>query len=67
MLAFKKSNLLSQKTSFFLLAGASIYGFGLEVVQYSFFEYRYFEWIDALANVLGVLIGFGLFKIMYRG
>ncbi|MEO9484769.1 MAG: VanZ family protein [Ekhidna sp.] len=67
MIAFRKADILTPKRAINLLLIASGYGFGLEVVQYTFFSYRYFEWIDALANVLGVLIGFGVFKLFDRG
>ncbi|MEP1032331.1 VanZ family protein [Ekhidna sp.] len=67
LLAFRKAELLTPKRSIYLLIGASVYGFGLEMVQFIFFDYRYFEWVDALANVFGVLVGFVLFKLIYRG
>lgn len=67
MIAFKKAELLTIRRSKYLLIAAAIYGLGLELVQYSFFPHRYFEWIDAAANVLGVLLGFGVFKLFDRG
>lgn len=67
MFAFRKAEILDIKRSYYLLIGASAYGFLLELVQYTFFPNRYFEWIDALANVLGVIIGFMVFKLIFRG
>lgn len=67
MYAFKKVNILSSRTSIYLLIGGSLYGLLLELAQYSFFPNRYFEWIDALANVLGVILGFLVFKLIFSG
>lgn len=67
LIAFKKSNRLSKSWSIKLLVISALYGFGLELTQYVFFPNRFFEWIDAIANVLGVLIGFAIFKLFNRG
>lgn len=61
LLGFQKGNSLTQSKSFWVLILSSTYGLLLEFVQYQFFAYRYFEWADALANVLGAVIGFLLF------
>lgn len=66
LVAFKKTNKLTPKRSYLMLLMASLYGFALELTQYSLFPNRYFEWIDAAANVLGVVVGFGLFKLLVR-
>ncbi|MEQ9468083.1 MAG: VanZ family protein [Ekhidna sp.] len=66
LVAFKKTNTISLQASVLLVLGASIYGFLLELAQYSLFPDRYFEWIDAGANVLGVIVGFTLFKLLVR-
>ncbi|MEQ8904220.1 VanZ family protein [Ekhidna sp.] len=67
LIAFRKTEILSKKSSLVLVIVTSAYGFALELVQYLFFEFRVFEWVDALANMLGVLIGYGLFKLFVRG
>lgn len=67
LIAFKKADKLSAKTSYWLLVLASMYGLTLELAQYVFFAHRFFEWIDAAANVLGALIGFFVFKLVDRG
>lgn len=67
LIAFRKSAMLNSKRSLHILIASSLYGLGLELAQYSFFPNRYFEWIDAVANVLGVLIGFIAFKLIDRG
>ncbi|MEO9871863.1 VanZ family protein [Ekhidna sp.] len=67
LIAFKKAQLLNHRIALAILISASTYGFSLELAQYIFFPNRFFEWIDACANVLGSLIGFGLFKLIFRG
>lgn len=67
MLAYKKAGILTRNRAFLLLLSAAAYGLILEVFQYLFFSYRFFEWLDAGANVAGVLIGFTLFKLFDRG
>ena len=67
LVAFKKTGILTQKRSYTMLLAVSFYGFALELAQYSLFPNRYFEWIDAVANVLGVVVGFVLFKLLVRG
>lgn len=46
----------------FAILIALLFGLTLEVLQYSFFPYRHFEWDDLLANTLGTLVGYGVFK-----
>lgn len=67
LLAFKMTELLTASAIRLLMLGCSIYGMLLELAQYTLFPDRYFEWVDALANVLGVLVGYGLFKLQFRG
>ncbi|WP_436516508.1 VanZ family protein [Ekhidna sp. To15] len=67
MIAFKKAEMLSAKLVWILLLSTAGYGFGLELVQYTFFANRYFGWMDVFANVLGVLLGFIVFKLFNRG
>jgi VanZ family protein len=67
LFAFSKTQKTSTKTILLVIALSSIYGLSLEWIQYFFFEYRVFEWKDALANFIGVISGFAIFKIIYRG
>ena len=67
LIAYRKANILTQRKAIMLSMTASAYGFGLELAQFAFFSYRYFEWVDALANVLGVLVGFVIFKLFDHG
>ncbi|WP_370086799.1 VanZ family protein [Ekhidna sp.] len=67
LIAFKKTNRLTNGMSIKLLLISSLYGFGLEFTQYVFFPNRFFEWVDAIANVLGAVLGFLVFKLFDRG
>ena len=42
-----------------------LYGILLEWVQYAFFPNRYFEVLDIIANIIGVLIGARIFLRIY--
>ncbi len=67
MWAFQKANKLTPKISFYIFVATSLYGLGLEVIQFIFFYNRFFEWLDAFANLVGVVLGFISFRIIYRG
>lgn len=60
--AFWKAGKLSAKTTLLIILFAVLYGLLLEFVQFTFFPDRYFEWVDALANSLGSLLGLFAFK-----
>ena len=64
LFAFKKASMLTKKWSIILLAATSVYGLGLEFAQYTLFPNRYFEWLDAGANVLGAFIGFCFIQVI---
>ena len=61
LLAFEKSSRLGIKTYLLIFCSCTAYGYLLELVQFHFFSYRYFEWLDALANAIGVILGFLIF------
>ena len=63
LLPLYKFNLIDTRNWFLLMIGCSLYGVLLEFVQYSLFPNRYFEWLDALSNVSGVLLASLLFKL----
>ncbi|WP_421765522.1 VanZ family protein [Ekhidna sp.] len=67
LLAFKKAEGLTKRKIYLLIFWASIYGFSLELVQFVFLSYRFFEWKDALANLLGIFSGLAIFKLFDRG
>ena len=58
---FKLKNLYVKK---YLILAMSIisYGIVIEYLQMTLTNYRQFDWWDALANSIGVIIGFGLLK-----
>ena len=66
LVAFKKSKRLMKNTSLKVLVVAGAYGLILEYVQFRFFEYRVFEWADAIANVIGAVLGFLLFLVVNK-
>lgn len=66
LLAFWKSGKLTTKASWIILILSAAYGLTLEYVQFFFFSYRYFEWFDALANMLGAVLGYILFMLWSR-
>ena len=51
-----KSQVLTNNLILSILLGGLVYGIFLEIVQYSFFPNRYFEYGDILADFLGCLI-----------
>ncbi len=63
LLALYKSQNLSNKRSVIVLLSACGYGLFLEFVQFQFFPDRYFEWVDAISNVLGTILGFIIFNV----
>lgn len=63
---FYKSHTLTKKIWLALLVACAMYGIVLEWVQFTFFPDRYFEWLDAAANVVGALIGSVFFRLVIR-
>lgn len=55
------------KPNLYLIIGvilaSTAYGFFLEVLQKTFFPYRYFEWGDVIANTVGSIAGYFVFKL----
>lgn len=52
--ALQKPNLESSIYAFLISAS---YGILMEIVQYSFFPNRYFEFLDIIANIVGTIAG----------
>lgn len=67
LFGFEKSNLLRRSVWLWLVFGCMGYGVSLEFVQYAFFPNRYFEWLDAGANVLGTVLGAIVFNLIRNG
>ncbi|MEM6642503.1 MAG: VanZ family protein [Bacteroidota bacterium] len=66
LFAFWKNRTLKSSLSLRIVATCALYGLALEWAQYSFFEYRLFEWADALANMLGAVLGLFVFRLVKR-
>lgn len=64
LFAFYKNGILGSTSWLILIVACSLYGVLLEFIQYSLFPNRYFEWLDAIANVSGALLGSLLFKLI---
>jgi VanZ family protein len=45
---------------------SSLYGAGMELIQFGFFPNRYFEVYDIIANIIGALICFFVFKLFIK-
>lgn len=44
--------------------GSIAYGLFLELIQYTYFPNRFFEYLDILANIIGSFAGLYFFKIL---
>ncbi|MEP1093918.1 MAG: VanZ family protein [Cyclobacteriaceae bacterium] len=64
LFAFHKNGMLGTTSWMVLILACSLYGVALEFMQYSLFPNRYFEWLDALANVSGAIIGSLIFRLV---
>ena len=53
---------LTIRRMIFVCLGTILYGIFLEIIQYTFFPGRYFEVLDILANIMGIVISFVIFK-----
>ena len=49
-----------------ILLGVAGYGVLMEFVQYFFCPGRFYEYDDMLANAMGVLLGWGLWRLFFR-
>ena len=65
-IGFHKTGLLTTKVWVLIITACIAYGTLLEWIQYTFFPNRYFEWMDALANTIGVLLGSISFRIFKK-
>ncbi len=61
--AFELSGMDTQIVRVSVVIWCSFYGFLMETFQYYFFPGRYFEFLDNVANISGVLIGLTLFQL----
>ena len=65
LLLFGLSKLISndaKKVVVIALIISILYGILMEAMQYTFFPYRYFEYLDIIANIIGSFTGLLIFK-----
>ena len=62
---FKKGLPLNRNTGITAILLSGLYGIVMELMQYCFFPGRYFEYLDIIANIIGAICGFALFKYVY--
>jgi len=62
--AFELSGMDTNIVRFGIVIWCSFYGFLMETFQYYFFPGRYFEFLDNVANISGVLVGLILFILI---
>ena len=56
---------LDRNTGITAILWSGIYGIVMELMQYYFFPGRYFEYLDIIANIIGAICGFALYKYLY--
>lgn len=61
LLSFKK-----KQYQLLVIVCAIIYGVLMEFLQANLTTYRYFDYLDMLANTFGVLLGFLIFKMIQK-
>lgn len=54
------------KSNFFAAGIAILYGITMEIIQFSFFPGRYFEYSDIVANIIGVLLTLWIIKLFFN-
>ncbi len=59
---YKSTGQLNFKQMILSSVGVACYGFSMEIIQYYFFPHRYFEVLDILANIMGIVIAHLIFK-----
>ena len=52
----------TQRVAIIALIISILYGIMMEAMQYTFFPYRYFEYLDIIANIIGSFTGLLIFK-----
>ncbi|MCB0621884.1 MAG: VanZ family protein [Saprospiraceae bacterium] len=49
-----------------VVAASAIFGIAMETIQFAFFPNRYFEVLDIIANIIGSLLAFWIFRNFYH-
>lgn len=63
---FHRRGSLGAQQAWLVILLASGYGVGVEVLQYTFFPYRYFEFLDIIANIIGSILGLFALKFFLK-
>lgn len=58
--ALSRNQKYQNKRAWLVVVLIAAYGIALEIVQFSFFPGRYFEWWDMLANLVGIIFAKGI-------
>jgi VanZ family protein len=62
----KSKDSIPQKWIAYIALGTAGYGILMEIVQYTFFPNRYFEVLDILANIMGIIISIVIYKLFFN-
>ena len=66
IVAFYKTGNLNGRVGIIIFLTTGSYGILMELLQFYFFEFRNFEWNDAIANMVGTTVGFLVFGIWQK-
>ena len=64
--AYKSVKELTLRIIIVIVASSTLYGLLMELLQKTFFPYRYFEWGDVVANAVGSILGWIIFLYFNR-
>lgn len=62
---FKNIGVVTNKWFLYIAIGTTGYGILMEIIQYTFFPNRYFEVLDILANIMGILVSYLICKFFF--
>jgi VanZ family protein len=65
LLGFRLSNSFTKRSALLSVLLVSVYGVGMELIQWAFFPNRLFELGDMLANFIGAVLGFFAFNYYF--
>lgn len=61
---YKSKGEISSPERYLVAAASTLYGVLMELIQYYFFPNRYFEVLDILANIMGIVIVHLIFNLL---
>jgi len=65
--AYKSVKELTLRIVIVIITSSALYGLLLEILQKTFFPYRFFEWGDVVANTVGSILGWIIFSYFNKG